>query len=93
MMENDYQPDGWLGFIVGAKFWIDFKDRRKIQDGIERLLKEIKKTEKPEEEKMVKAVDVPDGGKEHFVEQLPIYDSYLDSVQFKMRFLTCKLYK
>lgn len=41
MMENDYVADGWLGFIVGAKFWIDFKREENMGDSLEALLREI----------------------------------------------------
>ena len=41
MMEKDYQPDGWLGFIVGAKYWISFTERKEFTNSVEKLLKEI----------------------------------------------------
>ena len=43
MIEDRYTPDGWLGFIVGAKYWIDFKDTENIETSLDNLLKEVKK--------------------------------------------------
>ena len=43
MMENNYQADGWLGFIVGAKLWIDFKDLTNIEKSLVDLNNEIKR--------------------------------------------------
>ena len=41
MMENKYRPDGWLGFIVGSKFWIDFSEKHKIDMNANKLVKEL----------------------------------------------------
>ena len=41
MMENKYRPDGWLGFIVGSKFWIDFSEKHKLDMNANKLLKEL----------------------------------------------------
>ena len=42
MMEKDYQADGWLGFIVGSKLWIDFVDENKIESSsLNNLVAEI----------------------------------------------------
>ena len=40
-MQRDYRPDGWLGFILGAKFWIDFSNDNKLSTSVEALLKEL----------------------------------------------------
>ena len=41
MMENKYRPDGWLGFVVGSKFWIDFSEKHKLDMNANKLLKEL----------------------------------------------------
>lgn len=41
MMESGYNPDGWLGIILGAKLWMDFRKEPNV--GIQQLLKEISK--------------------------------------------------
>lgn len=40
-MESGYNPDGWLGIILGAKLWMDFRKEPNV--GIEQLMKEISK--------------------------------------------------
>ena len=30
MMQRNYKPDGWLGMLVGTKFWIDFHSKHVI---------------------------------------------------------------
>ena len=63
MMEKHYQPDGWLGFIVGAKYWISFTERKEFPNSVEKLLKEINvkgessKKVDPLDEKMVLPAD------------------------------------
>ena len=41
MMDGKYRPDGWLGFIVGSKFWIDFSEKHKLDSNVDRLVKEL----------------------------------------------------
>ena len=41
MMDYKYKPDGWLGIIVGAKFWIDFTERHKLDSNIHVLVREL----------------------------------------------------
>jgi len=42
MMERDYKADGWLGFIVGSKLWIDFIDENNIESSsLNNLVAEI----------------------------------------------------
>ena len=41
MMQRDYQPDGWLGMIVGTKLWIDFRNSYSLDTGTEKLIKEL----------------------------------------------------
>ena len=41
MMENKYRPDGWLGFIVGSKFWIDFSEKQKLDVNADKLVREL----------------------------------------------------
>ena len=39
MMEENYEPDGWLGIILGTKLYMHFE--KDPQEGIQELLKEI----------------------------------------------------
>ena len=39
MMEENYEPDGWLGLILGTKLYMHFE--KDTQEGIQQLLKEI----------------------------------------------------
>ena len=57
MMETDYQPDGWLGIIMGTKLWMDF--RQDIQSGISQLKKEL--TQHVAGHEVVQAVMVEEG--------------------------------
>ncbi|XP_071479703.1 uncharacterized protein [Diadema antillarum] len=41
MMEEHYQPDGWLGIILGAKFYMDFSGRLNKDDEMQKLIKEV----------------------------------------------------
>ena len=41
MIEKNYQPDGWLGLVVGAKFWIDFTKKAAFINDISKLKREI----------------------------------------------------
>lgn len=41
MMDYKYKPDGWLGIIVGSKFWIDFSEKHKLDSNMEKLTKEL----------------------------------------------------
>lgn len=41
MMDYKYKPDGWLGIIVGTKFWIDFTERHKVDSNVDKLVKEL----------------------------------------------------
>ena len=41
MMEEYYRPDGWLGIILGAKFYMDFSGRLVIEEEMNKLLKEV----------------------------------------------------
>ncbi|XP_015771699.1 PREDICTED: uncharacterized protein LOC107350009 [Acropora digitifera] len=41
MMDYRYKPNGWLGFIVGSKFWIDLRDRCKLDTNLDKLIKEL----------------------------------------------------
>ena len=43
MLEKNYQADGWLGFIVGSKLWIDFTDSRNIKKSLTDLKNEIER--------------------------------------------------
>ena len=41
MMQRNYKPDGWLGMLVGTKFWIDFHSKHVIEQGVTKLIKEL----------------------------------------------------
>ena len=41
MMQRNYKPDGWLGMLVGTKFWIDFHSKHLIEQGVTKLIKEL----------------------------------------------------
>jgi len=41
IMEKGYDPDGWLGFIIGSKLWVDASDPEKIGGVVEFVQKEI----------------------------------------------------
>jgi hypothetical protein len=40
-MERGYTPDGWLGFIAGAKLYFEFSPRHPFEGMMKALLKEI----------------------------------------------------
>ena len=61
MLEKQYQPDGWLGFVVGAKFWIDFTDRVQFTDDFSKLTREIGDRGKPGNE-LIRPIDAIDLG-------------------------------
>ena len=42
MMQRGYRPDGWLGFILGAKLYFDFSGKYPIEKPWNGLLKEMK---------------------------------------------------
>ena len=59
MVEKDYKPDGWLGFMAGSKLYIDFADKEdeEFDQAYELLIAELKKNEsevsaKDEQEKV-----------------------------------------
>ncbi|KAJ7380757.1 hypothetical protein OS493_007135 [Desmophyllum pertusum] len=61
MMDNKYRPDGWLGFIVGTKFWIDFSEKYKLDSNADKLEKELGNRGKlAVQETTVKAEVAPD---------------------------------
>ena len=41
MMQRNYKPEGWLGMLVGTKFWIDFHSKHLIEKGVTKLIKEL----------------------------------------------------
>jgi hypothetical protein len=40
-MERGYIPDGWLGFIVGAKLFYEFSPKYPFEDKMKALLREV----------------------------------------------------
>jgi len=43
MLEKNYRADGWLGFIVGSKLWIDFTDTTGLNKSLTDLENEIER--------------------------------------------------
>ena len=41
MLQRGYKPDGWLGFILGAKLFFDFSGKYSFQDKFNDLFKEL----------------------------------------------------
>ena len=60
MMQSNYKPDGWLGMLVGTKFWIDFHSKHVVNPGVTKLIKELGGRGKD--------VDVADGPSEPVVQ-------------------------
>ena len=40
-MESGYQPDGWLGFILGSRLFFDFGGKYPFETKVDGLIKEI----------------------------------------------------
>ena len=60
MMQRNYKPDGWLGMLVGTKFWIEFHSKHVVKPGVTKLIKELGGRGKD--------VDVTDGPSEPVVQ-------------------------
>jgi len=41
-MEKDYNPDGWLDFILGVKMYVDFSGTYTFKSRIDDLLKRVR---------------------------------------------------
>ncbi|KAJ8035980.1 hypothetical protein HOLleu_19825 [Holothuria leucospilota] len=41
MMDMYYEPDGWLGLILGAKYYMDFSGVTPFEDSAQKLIKEL----------------------------------------------------
>ena len=41
MMDKHYQPNGWLGMILGTKYYIDFSGRHIFSEQSHKLLREV----------------------------------------------------
>ena len=65
MMQRNYKPDGWLGFLLGTKFWIDFHSKTVVKPGVTKLIKELGGRGKD--------VDVTDGPSEPVVQAVQAY--------------------
>lgn len=42
MLQKKYRPDGWLGFILGAKLYFDFSGKYPFDKSFTGLLKELR---------------------------------------------------
>ena len=60
MMQRNYKPDGWLGMLVGTKFWIDFQSKHVLEQSVTKVIKELGGRGKD--------VDVTDGPSEPVVQ-------------------------
>ncbi|KAK6167536.1 hypothetical protein SNE40_021537 [Patella caerulea] len=47
IMERGYRPDGWLGFILGAKLFYDFSGKYSFETRIDGLMKAVKQVYDP----------------------------------------------
>ena len=47
-MEQGYKPDGWLGLMIGSKYFIDFSGKYKFEDKLGDLFRELDRILKPE---------------------------------------------
>ncbi len=84
MLEPQYQPDGWLGIVVGAKFWLDFSTKSKVGENANKLLKEIGDRGRVGNETIVKAIDELDLGGggvilPNFAICNPVFSQYMGS--------------
>jgi len=41
MVETDYKPDGWLGIMLGAKLWYDFRTPESFGSALEQVIKQL----------------------------------------------------
>ena len=41
MMQRHYKPDGWLGMVLGAKFYVNFDGKYEFDKAYEMLVKEL----------------------------------------------------
>ena len=67
MMEKDYQPDGWLGMIVGSKLWIDFTDEEQFKESMNGLKRELEDKGKSRNEETDSIDDADNEGKTLFL--------------------------
>ena len=42
MMQRHYKPDGWLGLLLGSKFYVNFDGKYEFDEAYEMLLRELK---------------------------------------------------
>lgn len=45
-LQTDYNPDGWLGALVGNKLYFDFSQPSKYDDSMRRLIKQLERYKK-----------------------------------------------
>jgi hypothetical protein len=62
MVEKDYKPDGWLGFMAGSKLYVDFADKEdeEFDKAYELLIAEIKRQDADDNAENEKAKSAPD---------------------------------
>jgi len=41
MCERNYNPDGWLGFVLGSKLWYEVIDENSLNDGMDKIRKDV----------------------------------------------------
>ncbi|RMX38043.1 hypothetical protein pdam_00020147 [Pocillopora damicornis] len=81
MMDGKYRPDGWLGFIVGSKFWIDFSEKHKLDSSLDTLIRELGNRGKFEPQEPI--------GKGTGIKPVAIADSVDASPQTSIKSWTC----
>jgi hypothetical protein len=62
MVQKDYKPDGWLGFMAGSKLYVDFADKEdeEFDKAYELLIAELKRQEADDNAENEKAKSAPD---------------------------------
>ena len=49
-LQKDYKPDGWLGFILGSKYFYDFTKEDRFEEKLRGLLAAVSKVFYPDSE-------------------------------------------
>jgi len=97
MLESDYQPDGWLGILLGSKLYYKF-DENNFEATFKNLMKAIGTKGRPTSEKLIKELTKPLEPiiKENAISKWKVEDvaqwleeNYLS--QYKEKFITEKM--
>lgn len=49
-MELGYKPDGWLGLLIGSRYFVEFSGKYKFEDKMVDLFRELDRILKPPSE-------------------------------------------